>query len=822
MVLAAGLFALLSRLTGRDDLTIGSPIANRNRIETEGLGGFFVNSLVLRADLSRTESFRDLLRQVRESSLGAYAHQDVPFEKLVDELRPDRDLSRSPLFQVSLALQNAPFSDVDLGGARLVPREIPMGVAKFDLSFAFAEAGGRLDGVLEYATDLFDGSTAARYARHLAVLLDALVTHPRGRLAEAPLLTSEERQQVVVEWNEGAVLESGPRCLHHRFEEQADRTPDAVAVSAGEERLTYRELDERANGIAHHLLDRGVRPGDRVALKLDRSASLVAAILGVLKTGAAYVPLDPTYPADRVAFALADSGASVLLTEEDLPPEGGGRLAVSVDPAFPAYVIYTSGSTGRPKGVVVSHANVDRLLTSTEPWFGFGDIGASDVWTLFHSYAFDFSVWEIWGALLHGGRLVVVPQWQSRSPEDLYRLLRDERVTVLNQTPSAFRQLLWAEESVLGEARPELSLRWVIFGGEALDLPSLAPWFARHGDETPRLVNMYGITETTVHVTFRPIRARDLNRGSVIGRPIPDLSAHVLDTLLRPQPIGVPGEIHVGGAGLAQGYLGRPDLTAERFVPDPFSAEPGARLYRSGDLARRLPDGDLEYLGRIDHQVKIRGFRIELGEIEAALARHPGVREAVVLAREDVPGEKRLVGYIVPSREHAVPVIAGLRDFLQESLPEYMIPWAFVELEALPVTDNGKLDRTALPAPREAQAGRTAAAVAPRNDLERSIAAVWREVLHLDDVGVQESFFEVGGSSLLMARLQSRLRQAIGREIPLVELFRHPTVESLARSLEADAPRPEEKTGQVKARTDTRRESMKQLQQARSQRRGRK
>jgi amino acid adenylation domain-containing protein len=412
----------------------------------------------------------------------------------------------------------------------------------------------------------------------------------------------------VVEWNEGAARDRR-RCLHHRFEEQVDRAPDAPAVSAPGERLTYRELDERSNRLAHHLLASGVRPGDRVALRLERSAGMVVAILAVLKAGAAYVPLDPAWPAERLEHALRDSGASILIDAdpEEVAQRSGERPAVAVDPALPAYVIYTSGSTGRPKGVVVSHANLDRLLTATEPWFGFGP---ADVWTLFHSYAFDFSVWEIWGALLYGGRLVVVPYWESRSPEDFYRLLQEERVTILNQTPSAFRQLLWAEDAVLGGAPPDLALRWVIFGGEALEPASLAPWFARHGDQVPRLVNMYGITETTVHVTFRPLRSQDLTRGSVIGKPIPDLTLHVLDSAHRPQPLGVPGEIHVGGAGLALGYLGRPDLTAERFVPDPFSMEPGARLYRSGDLARRLADGDIEYLGRIDHQVKIRGFRI--------------------------------------------------------------------------------------------------------------------------------------------------------------------------------------------------------------------
>ncbi len=461
-----------------------------------------------------------------------------------------------------------------------------------------------------------------------------------------------------------------------------------------------------------------------MGLCLERSAGMVVAILGVLKAGGAYVPLDPAYPRERLAFMLEDSRVPVLLAHESLAetlPEPGPATRVvfidrwegdpfagesEVDPevpvsaGHPAYVIYTSGSTGRPKGVVVRHGNAVRLFSATEHWFGFGP---EDVWTLFHSYAFDFSVWELWGALLYGGRLVVVPWWMSRSPEAFYELLRQERVTVLNQTPSAFRQLIRAEEPALAGAAPDLALKWVAFGGEALEPASLAPWFARHGDQQPRLVNMYGITETTVHVTYRPVERQDVKR-SVIGRPIPDLGLYVLDGEFQPLPVGVPGEIHVGGAGLARGYLGRPELTAERFIPNAWG-EPGSRLYRSGDLARRLPDGDLEYLGRIDHQVKVRGFRIELGEIESALAAHPAVREAVVLARDSVTGagEKRLVAYVVPAGD--APALAELRDALAGSLPEYMLPSALVVLEKLPLTANGKVDRRALPEPEAVRTG---------------------------------------------------------------------------------------------------------------------
>ncbi|MCI0659314.1 MAG: amino acid adenylation domain-containing protein, partial [Acidobacteria bacterium] len=508
-------------------------------------------------------------------------------------------------------------------------------------------------------------------------------------------------------------------CLQELFEAQVERTPNAIAVTYEGERLSYRQLNTRANQLAHRLRSLGVGPESRVACSLDRSLDLVVAILGILKAGGAYLPLDLAYPKDRLAFMLEDSRAPVLLTQQRLLEGLGtgdwglGTGVVCLDADWEriaeesdqnpvsgvtadnlAYVIYTSGSTGRPKGVQVSHANVVRLFEATADWYRFDE---HDVWTLFHSYAFDFSVWELWGALLYGGRLVVVPYWVSRSPESFHELLRQEQVTVLNQTPSAFRQLIRAEETAAVAPRlgsGDLALRLVIFGGEALELQSLKPWFDRHGDERPRLVNMYGITETTVHVSYRPIRASDLEegKGSVIGRAIPDLEVYVLDPQLRPAPIGVPGEMYVGGAGVARGYLNRPELCAERFIPDPYGGEPGARLYRTGDLARYLADGDLEYLGRIDQQVKIRGFRIELGEIEAVLATHPAIQEAVVLARDDKPGEKRLVAYLVAATVNlpdarsghpgAAPSVSELREFLKTKLPDYMAPAAYVMLDA--------------------------------------------------------------------------------------------------------------------------------------------
>ena len=593
-------------------------------------------------------------------------------------------------------------------------------------------------------------------------------------------------------------------CLHRLFEARAARDPGAVAVSFEGVDLTYGDLDARAEHLARALRALGVGPEVPVGLFAERSAEVVVAILAVLKAGGAYVPLDPAYPAERLAMILGDARVPVLLTERPLLgalPACAARVLCLDDPAaidglaadapadapraVPAnlaYIIYTSGSTGRPKGVGVTHANGSRLLTATRAWFAFSD---EDVWTLFHSFAFDFSVWELWGALAFGGRLVVVPHAVSRSPEAFLDLLRDQRVTVLNQTPSAFRQLSHADEARGGT--DDLDLRVVIFGGEALDLRALGGWIDRRGDRSPLLVNMYGITETTVHVTYRPVAADDLRASpssSPIGEAIPDLRLYLLDGRLRPVPVGVVGELYVGGAGLARGYVGRPGLTAERFLPDPFRGGPGARMYRSGDLARRRADGELEYVGRGDNQVKIRGFRIELGEVEAALARHPGVREAVVVAREDREGDRRLVAYVV-ARSREATSAASLRRWLEASLPAYMIPSAFVHLDAVPLTPHGKADRDGLPAPEADRPSLASEFRAPATAAEVAVAAIWSAVLGVDRVGARDNFFELGGHSLLATQVVSRLREAFPAEIPLRALFEAPTVEALAARIEA-------------------------------------
>jgi amino acid adenylation domain-containing protein len=798
MTLLAAFQVLLSRYSGQEDLCVGAPVAGRTQLETENLIGFLVNTLVLRGDLTAEPTFRQLLARVREVALDAHTYQHLPFEKLVEELRPERTLSHAPLFQVVCVLQNVPHEALELPGLALAPFGGSSESAKFDLVLSLQEVAHRLAGSLVHSTDLFDASTAERMARHLSTLLEELVADPDAPVSATPLLAGGERQATALPWSAALTAYPVEACLHELVVAQVERRPGAVAAVCEGEVLTYGGLQERALRLAGRLRPLGVGPEVVVGLCAERSLDMLVGILGILHAGGAYLPLDPAYPKERLAYMVSDSGtpvvlaqrgllgrlpettARVVLLDEGLAAEGAAELPASgVLPDHPAYVIYTSGSTGRPKGVIVSHANVVRLFRSTEPWFGFSE---RDIWTLFHSYAFDFSVWEIWGALLYGGQLAVVPHLVSRSPEAFYELLCRERVTVLNQTPSAFSQLIAAEPE---GARDRLALRAVIFGGEALDLRSLRPWFDLHGDHRPTLINMYGITETTVHVTYRPVFRKDVETasGSLIGRPLPDLELFILDRNRQPVPPGVVGEMYVGGAGLSRGYLGRPDLTADRFVPHPFGDRPGERLYRTGDLARGLSSGDVQYLGRIDSQVKIRGFRIELGEIEATLSAHPQIRQTIVLAREGPRGERRLVAYVVtaPGADLAV---GELRDLARRRLPEYMVPADFVLLDRLPLTSNGKVDRRALPElavePREREDGEEA----PRTPLEETLAAIWSNLLGRERVGSQDNFFNLGGHSLLTTQLSSRIRQVFHAEMPLQSLFEHPVLADMAAVLE--------------------------------------
>ncbi|MEH1866381.1 MAG: amino acid adenylation domain-containing protein [Nostoc sp.] len=800
MTLLSAYDTLLYRHSGQSDILVGSPIANRDRLELEGLIGFFVNTLVMRTNLADNPSFNELLSRVREMAMDAYAHQDLPFEMLVEALQPERNLSHTPLFQVMFVLQNAPMSGVELTGLTVTQLRTESVTAKFDLTLSMTNTPTGLVGWWEYSTDLFDASTIERMAGHFVTLLEGIVANPEEKISQLPLLTSGEQQQLLLEWNDTQANYLQHKCIHELFEEQVERTPDAVAVVYANEQLTYRQLNCRANSLAHYLKSLGVGADVLVGLCVERSLSMLVGLLGILKAGGAYLPLDPDYPTERLAYMLNDSQVSVLLTQEKLLanlPEHEARV-VCLDKDWQdissqskdnlinsstinnlAYVIYTSGSTGQPKGTLINHSNVVRLFAATDSWYQFN---GDDVWTMFHSIAFDFSVWEIWGALLYGGRLVVVPYLVTRTPESFYNLLCQEKVTVLNQTPSAFRQLIQAEQGIPFPPASDLNLRLVIFGGEALEIKSLQPWFERHGDTKPQLVNMYGITETTVHVTYRPLSKADLNHSaSVIGRPIPDLQVYVLDEYLQPMPIGVPGEMYVGGAGVARGYLNRSELTAQRFISHPFSDNPQARLYKTGDLARYLPNGELEYLGRIDNQVKIRGFRIELGEIEALLAQHPQVWESVVVVREDEPGDKRLVAYVV-SKTEVTLTTAQLRHYLVSQLPSYMVPSAFVQLEALPLTANGKVDRRALPAPDSSRPELEDVFVAPSTPEEKILAAIWANVLGVEQVGINDNYFALGGDSIRSIQVLAQAKEQ-GLIFSVQQLFQHQTIHELVQEL---------------------------------------
>ncbi|MDP0483007.1 non-ribosomal peptide synthetase DhbF [Bacillus subtilis] len=810
MVLQSGLAALLTRLGAGTDIPIGSPIAGRNDDALGDLVGLFINTLVLRTDTSGDPSFRELLDRVREVNLAAYDNQDLPFERLVEVLNPARSRATHPLFQIMLAFQNTPDAELHLPDMESSLRINSVGSAKFDLTLEISEdrlADGTpngMEGLLEYSTDLFKRETAQALADRLMRLLEAAESDPDEQIGNLDILAPEEHSSMVTDWQ--SVSEKIPHaCLPEQFEKQAALRPDAIAVVYENQELSYAELNERANRLARMMISEGVGPEQFVALALPRSLEMAVGLLAVLKAGAAYLPLDPDYPADRIAFMLKDAQPAFIMTNtkaanhippvENVPkivlddpelaeklntyPAGNPKNKDRTQPLSPlntAYVIYTSGSTGVPKGVMIPHQNVTRLFAATEHWFRFS---SDDIWTMFHSYAFDFSVWEIWGPLLHGGRLVIVPHHVSRSPEAFLRLLVKEGVTVLNQTPSAFYQFMQAEREQpdLGQA---LSLRYVIFGGEALELSRLEDWYNRHPENRPQLINMYGITETTVHVSYieldRSMAA--LRANSLIGCGIPDLGVYVLDERLQPVPPGVAGELYVSGAGLARGYLGRPGLTSERFIADPFGP-PGTRMYRTGDMARLRADGSLDYVGRADHQVKIRGFRIELGEIEAALVQHPQLEDAAVIVREDQPGDKRLAAYVIPSEETFDT--AELRKYAAERLPDYMVPAAFVTMKELPLTPNGKLDRKALPAPDFAAAvtGR-----GPRTPQEEILCDLFMEVLHLPRVGIDDRFFDLGGHSLLAVQLMSRIREALGVELSIGNLFEAPTVAGLAERLE--------------------------------------
>jgi amino acid adenylation domain-containing protein len=843
MTLTAGLAALLSRYSGQEDVAVGSPIANRTRREVEGLIGFFVNTLVLRSDLSGAPTFPALLARVRRQTLEAFSHQDLPFEKVVSAVAPERDMSRTPLFQVLLVLQNTPVQRLELPGVTLEPLELGWEVAKFDLTLTLGETASGLAGIWEYDRDLFDGTTVERLARHFERLLGAISAAagagagapslgPGLPVAALPILGAAERAQLEVEWNDVPGELVGERSLVEGIESQARRTPEAVALVCGGERLTYGALVARAERFARRLRRLDVRPGLRVGMYLDRSPELVVGLLATLGAGGAYVVLDPSLPAERLALLLRDSGVAVILSRSDLAgrlPDGGppvllldggddlddlgglgGLGGLDMEDGAPGvphretpgadglddllYLIYTSGSTGLPKGAGVYQRGFVHLLHWYVEAFG---LAAGDRFLVVTSAAFDLTQKNLFAPLLVGGLLVLAPPG-AYDPEEIVATIEHHGITRLNCTPSAFYPLLTLPAP--GGLERLSSLQSVFLGGEPIAPAQLAPWRRTVGRRT-EVVNTYGPTECTDVVAWKrlaPPGSQAEDAGAVpLGRPVPGVRLQVLDSLLSPLPLGVPGQLAVGGVGVGMGYLGRPELTAEKFVPDPFAGEPGSRLYWTGDLARTLPDGDLDFLGRIDHQVKVRGFRIELGEIEAVLLAAPGVREAVVLARRDAPGDAgnagnaggdaRLVAYVVGPEEEGLT--AALGRHLAERLPEYMLPAAFVRLAALPLTPNGKLDRKALPAPEWKV---ETAYLAPRTAVEEVLAGLFAEVLGIARVGVEDSFFRLGGHSLLATQLVSRVQGTFRVKLPLRRLFESPTVEALAAAVVLG----EEKTGQ--------------------------
>ena len=777
MTLLASFQVLLSRYSNQEDVVVGTPIAGRTRPEIEPLIGDFVNMLAMRGDLSGDPSFSELLRRVKAAALDAYDRQDLPFEKLVEELEHGRDMSRAPIFQAIFILETAPPAPPQMSGLKVETLDFDTPTAKNDLILILADDPGGLKVKLEYRTDLFTNATINRFLQHYQTLLEAIAADANQPISRLRLLPEGERQQVVFDWNQTASTEPDDRCIHQLFEQQCDRTPDAIAVQFQQRSLTYRDLNARANQLARHLQKLGVNADSRVGIHVHRSAEMVVGLLGIMKAGGAYVPLDPAYPRDRVEFMLQDGGASVLITESSLidslaapdtrvvcldrewsaiSRESSANLNADVRPENLSYVIFTSGSTGRPKGVQLEHRNVVNFIHSVRRLF---ELNESDTYLGVASMSFDASVLDFYLPLSVGARLVIIDADTTRDPHALAKQMHDAHVTAMHATPSTWRSLIdagWAGDKGMK----------IFSGGEAL------PWDVAK-ELIPRcasLWNLYGPTETAVYSAIHKIAASD---GTVlVGRPVNDTQIYILDKHQQPTPIGVPGEICIGGGGVARGYLNRPDLTAEKFVADPFRA--GSRMYRTGDLGRYRPDGVVQCLGRVDHQVKLRGFRIELGEIEAVLMQYPGMRQAVTDVRESASGDKRLVAYLVS--EETTPAVSEIRAFLKTRLPEYMVPSAFLLLDRLPVSPNGKLNRRALPTPDDANTGMEREFVAPTTPVEEAVAQIFAEVLEIRQVGRNDDFFELGGHSLLATRVVSRLRDRFQIEMTPRFLFESPVV----------------------------------------------
>jgi amino acid adenylation domain-containing protein len=789
MTLLAAFQVLLHRYTGQDDIAVGSPIAGRTRTETEGLIGFFVNTLVLRTKLSGDPTFKELLSRVRITALQAYEHQDLPFEKLVEELNPERSQSQTPLFQVSLAVQNVPQSNLDIPELKVTPVEINSSTAKFDLAAAFIEHEREMTVRIEYRRELFEAATIERMFGHFERLLEGIVANPEQRISKLPLLNDAEKHQLLVKWNDTRAEYPKDQSIHELFEEQVERTPEAVAVVYEDQQMTYRELNQKANQLAHYLGERGVRAEALIAVFMERSLEMVIAILGVLKAGGAYVPIDPDTPTDRLKFMLQDTQTPLILTQErfssyleefvdqricldsaweELSRESQENPKSQVDGETAAYTIYTSGSTGTPKGVINVHGGLrNRLQWMQESY----QLTAADRVLQKTPFTFDVSVWEFFWPLISGATLVIARPGGHRDSAYLLQVIQSKRITTMHFVPSMLGVFL-QEAGV--ENCP--SLKRVFCSGEALSYELQQLFFERIGAP---LHNLYGPTEASIDVTAWKCRG-DRDRTVVpIGRPIANTQVYILDQYLAPVPIGVVGEIHIGGLGLARGYLNQPELMAEKFIYRSFEGEPARRLYKTGDLARYLADGNIEFLGRIDNQVKLRGYRIELGEIEAVLVQHPMVQSSVVVVREDEPGDKRLVGYVVARLKETFDA-AEVRQYLKHKLPEYLIPAALVLLDELPLTPSGKVDRRALPAPDQNGLQLANVYQPPRTPTEETLVTIWGKVLKLDKVGIYDNFFDVGGHSLLGTQVMSRIRSAFSIDLPLRHMFESPTVAEMA------------------------------------------